>query len=44
MVNAKYGKTVARVNAGTAAASGLISWGTGDPGALEIGEIYLKHA
>jgi len=38
------GKSMARVNSGTAANSGLISWGTGAPGALAEGEIYFQHA
>lgn len=43
-VDAALGKTAARVNAGTAANSGLISWGTGAPPTLDEGQIYLRHA
>lgn len=43
-VDAALAKTAARVNAGSATNSGLISWGTSDPGTLDLGEIYLKHA
>lgn len=38
------GQAIARVNSGTAANSGLISWGTSAPGALAEGQIYLQHA
>lgn len=33
-----------RVASGTATNSGKVSWGTSSPGALAIGEIYLRHA
>lgn len=36
-------KPIARVNSGSAANTGLISWGTGSPGALAEGEIYLQY-
>lgn len=38
------GEAVARVDSGTAANSGKISWGTAAPGTLAEGEIYLRHA
>jgi hypothetical protein len=38
------GRALARVNSGTGANSGLISWGTAAPGSLAEGEIYLRHA
>lgn len=47
VVNAIYtqsGKKVMRATSGTATNSGLISWGTGAPGALAEGELYLRHA
>jgi len=37
------GVKVARVASGTAPNSGLISFGTGAPGALAEGQIYLRH-
>lgn len=37
-------KKIARVTSGSAANSGLISWGTGAPGALAEGEIYLRYS
>jgi hypothetical protein len=41
----KYaGKTLVRVNSGTSANSGLVTWGTGAPGTLALGELYLRHA
>lgn len=43
-VDTALGKNAARVNLGTAANSGLISWGTGAPGTLDEGQIYLRHA
>lgn len=42
-VNAALGKAAARVNSGSAANSGLISWGTSVPGSLAEGEIFLKY-
>ena len=38
------GGQVARVASGTDENSGLISFGTGAPGALAEGQIYLRHA
>lgn len=35
---------LAYVGAGSGTNTGKISWGTGDPGTLDEGEIYLKHA
>lgn len=43
-VDTALGKTAARVTSGAATNSGLISWGTGAPGTLDLGEIYLQHA
>ena len=37
------GHRVARVAVGTAANAGLISFGTGAPGTLALGQIYLRH-
>lgn len=37
-------KRVTRVNSGTSANSGLISFGTGAPGSLADGEIYFRHS
>ncbi len=39
-----FGNTIARVQSGTAANSGLISWGTGTPGTLAVGQIYFQVA
>lgn len=38
------GKPVLRANSGSAANSGLVSWGTAAPGTLAEGEVYLRHA
>lgn len=38
------GNRVMRVNTGTANNSGRVSFGTGAPGTLALGEIYLRHA
>lgn len=43
-VNTALGKTAARVNSGASTNSGLISWGTGAPGSLAEGEIYLRYS
>jgi hypothetical protein len=43
-VDTALGKTAARVTSGAATNSGLISWGTAAPGALDEGQIYLRHA
>lgn len=37
-------KKIARVTSGSAANSGLISWGTAAPGTLAEGEIYLRYS
>ena len=38
------GVQVARVQSGSGGNSGLISWGTGTPGALAVGQIYFQVA
>lgn len=40
----KSGHTVMRIATGTAANSGLVSFGTSAPGTLALGQIYLRHA
>jgi len=43
-VDGVFGKSVARVNAGTGTNSGLISWGTAEPGGTpDDGQIYLQY-
>jgi len=40
----KSGHAVMRIATGTAANSGLVSFGTSAPGTLALGQIYLRHA
>lgn len=43
-IDGALGNNAARVFNGGETNSGLISWGTGTPGPLQLGEIYLRHA